>query len=68
MSPTLTLIDTHSNNTLSPYIHFSGFPLLETTPTTQEIIAAPNDSAAVSCATLYHFQLTTDPNIAALTR
>ena len=61
-------LNTHPKNTLSTNIVLSGFPLLETTPTTQERTTTPNNDAIVAWDTLSHQQLTVDPPISELTR
>ena len=68
MDPTLILTETYPNNTLPPNIALSEFKLLETTPTTQEIITNPKNIAAVSWDKLAHHKLTMESTITALTR
>ena len=48
MAPTILLTETHPTNTFSPNIDLYEFPLLETTPTTQEELATPYNAATVA--------------------
>ena len=68
MYHTVILTEKNPTNTLSPNIYFSDFSLLETTLTTQEITATPNNAETVVWSKLFHQKLTIYPTIAALTR
>ena len=68
MVPTILLIETHPNNTLSPNIALPDSPLLKNTPTIQVKTTTSNNAAAVAWAKLSHQKITMDPTIAALTR
>ena len=68
MAAPVLLTETHPTNKISPNIDLYDFPLLETTPNTQDKTDTPNSSAAVAWATLSHQQLTVDPTIYDLTR
>ena len=68
MDPTILLTETYPNNIISPNISLSEFPLLETTPKTQERTMTHNHAAAVDWDTLVHQKITTNPTIPALTR
>ena len=43
MAPTILITEIHPTNTISPNIALSEFPLMESTPTTQEKTTTPNN-------------------------
>ena len=66
MAPTTFLTKIHSNNTISPNIDLSDFPILESTQTIQDTTTSPSNATVVSWDTLAHQQLNMNPIIATL--
>ena len=61
LAPTIILTKTQPN------IDLSEFPILETTPITEERTNTLNNDAAVFWDTITHYKITMDPTISALT-